>query len=123
MVLSDVDIKRYIAQGKIKIAPELPPEQFGRCSVDFRLGNEFNIFEHSRHPYIDLKEKKGIDGLMQNVEGAAGDSCILQLRECGLPTTDESLDRDDAVLGSLEGASSLGRIGITVHGTAGLFDP
>ena len=35
-----MDIKRYIAQGKIKITPELPPDQFGSCSVDFRLGND-----------------------------------------------------------------------------------
>ena len=59
MVLSDVDIKRYLGLGKIKITPELPPEQFGSCSVDFRLGNEFSIFEHSRHPYIDLRDKRG----------------------------------------------------------------
>ena len=45
MVLSDVDIKKYIEKGKIRISPELPPEQFGSCSVDFRLGAEFNIFE------------------------------------------------------------------------------
>ena len=56
MVLSDVDIKRYIAAGKIRITPELPPEQFGSCSVDFRLGNEFSVFDYSRHPYIDLKD-------------------------------------------------------------------
>jgi len=56
MVLSDVDIKRYIEVGKIKIAPDLPPEQFGSCSVDFRLGSEFNVFEYSRHPYIDLRD-------------------------------------------------------------------
>src|SRR6202795_3890018 len=123
MVLSDVDIKRYIAQGKIKIAPELPPEQFGSCSVDFRLGNEFNIFEHSRHPYIDLKEKKGIDALMKSGEVGAGDSFLLHAREFVLAITEESLELDDDVLGRLEGRSSLGRIGIIVHGTAGLFDP
>jgi len=38
MVLSDIDIKKYLEQGKIKITPPLPPEQFGSCSVDFRLG-------------------------------------------------------------------------------------
>jgi len=59
MVLSDVDIRRYIAQGKIKISPDLPPEQFGSCSVDFKLGAEFNVFEHSRNAYIDLRENKG----------------------------------------------------------------
>src|ERR1700682_586095 len=123
MVLSDVDIKRYIAEGKIKIAPELPAEQFGSCSVDFRLGHEFNIFEHSRHPYIDLKEKKGIEGLMKSIEVPQGESLILQPREFVLAITEESLELDDDVLGRLEGRSSLGRIGIIVHGTAGLFDP
>jgi len=123
MVLSDVDIKRYIERGKIKIAPELPPEQFGSCSVDFRLGNEFNVFEHSRHPYIDLREIKGIEGIMKSVVVPAGEAFILQPREFVLAITEECLELDDDVLGRLEGRSSLGRIGIIVHGTAGLFDP
>ena len=123
MVLSDVDIRRYIAEGKIKISPELPPEQFGSCSVDFKLGNEFNVFEHSRNAYIDLRENKGIDGLMKSVTVAAGESFILQPREFVLAITEETLELDDDVLGRLEGRSSLGRIGIIVHGTAGLFDP
>ena len=123
MVLSDVDIRRYIAQGKIKISPELPPEQFGSCSVDFKLGNEFNVFEHSRNAYIDLRENKGIEGLMKSVIVPAGEPFILQPREFVLAITEETLELDDDVLGRLEGRSSLGRIGIIVHGTAGLFDP
>jgi dCTP deaminase len=123
MVLSDVDIRRYIAQGKIKISPELPPEQFGSCSVDFKLGNEFNVFEHSRNAYIDLRENKGIEGLMKSVIVPARESFILQPREFVLAITEETLELDDDVLGRLEGRSSLGRIGIIVHGTAGLFDP
>ena len=123
MVLSDVDIRRYIAEGKIKISPELPPEQFGSCSVDFKLGNEFNVFEHSRNAYIDLRENKGIDGLMKSVIVPTGESFILQPREFVLAITEETLELDDDVLGRLEGRSSLGRIGIIVHGTAGLFDP
>jgi dCTP deaminase len=123
MVLSDVDIKRYLELGKIKISPALPPEQFGSCSVDFRLGGEFNVFEHSRHPFIDLRDHKGIEGIMHSVEVAPGDSFILQPREFVLAITEETLELDDEVLGRLEGRSSLGRIGIIVHGTAGLFDP
>jgi dCTP deaminase len=42
MILSDIDIRRYIDEGKIKISPPLPPEQWGICPVDFRLGNEFS---------------------------------------------------------------------------------
>jgi dCTP deaminase len=123
MVLSEVDIKRYIAQNKIQITPEVPPEQFGSCSVDFRLGHEFNVFEHSRHAFIDLKEKKGIEDIMHPVVIGDGEPFILQPREFVLAITEECLTLDDDVLGRLEGRSSLGRIGIIVHGTAGLFDP
>jgi dCTP deaminase len=87
MVLSDVDIKRYIELGKIKITPALPPEQFGSCSVDFRLGNEFNVFEHSRHPFIDLKSKAGLDGLMRPVIVEPGEPFILQPRDFVLAIT------------------------------------
>jgi dCTP deaminase len=123
MVLSDVDIKRYIEAGKIKISPALPPEQFGSCSVDFRLGAEFNVFEHSRYPYIDLKSKTGLDGIMRPMIVEPGEPFILQPREFVLAITEEKLELDTDVLGRLEGRSSLGRIGIIVHGTAGLFDP
>src|SRR6266498_1133757 len=123
MVLSDVDIKRYMELGKIKITPALPPEQFGSCSVDFRLGNEFNVFEHSRHAFIDLKGKIGLDVIMRPVKIAPDEPFILQPREFVLAITEETLELDTDVLGRLEGRSSLGRIGIIVHGTAGLFDP
>lgn len=123
MVLSDVDIRRYLDSGKIRISPVLPPEQFGSCSVDFRLGGEFNVFEHSRHAFIDLKDKRGIEDLMRSVIVPAGEPFILQPREFVLAITEEHLELADDVLGRLEGRSSLGRIGIIVHGTAGLFDP
>jgi dCTP deaminase len=123
MVLSDVDIRRYIELGKIRISPALPAEQFGSCSIDFRLGAEFSIFEHSRHPYIDVRDKGAIQDLMRTVEVPPGEPFILQPREFALAITEESLELDDDVLGRLEGRSSLGRIGIIVHGTAGLFDP
>jgi len=123
MVLSDVDIRRYIAEGRIRITPELPPEQFGSCSVDFRLGGEFSVFEHSRHPYIDLRDKRAIEDLMKAVIVPPNEPFILQPREFVLAITEEHLDLADDVLGRLEGRSSLGRIGIIVHGTAGLFDP
>ena len=123
MVLSDVDIRKYIERGKIKISPPLPPEQLGSCSVDFRLGNEFSVFEHSRHAFIDLKEKTAIQDLMRTIKVSDGEPFILQPREFALAITEEALELDDDVLGRLEGRSSLGRIGIIVHGTAGLFDP
>jgi dCTP deaminase len=123
MVLSDVDIRRYMAEGRIRVSPELPDTQIGSCSVDFRLGNMFSIFEHSRHPYIDLRDTTAIQKLMRTIEVPDGEAFILQPREFALAITMESLELDADVLGRLEGRSSLGRIGIIVHGTAGLFDP
>ena len=123
MVLSDIDIRAYMQRGKIRISPELPPEQYGSCSVDFRLGSQFSVFEHSRFPYIDVRDKHAIQDIMRTVEVKAGEPFILQPREFALAITEETLELDDDVLGRLEGRSSLGRIGIIVHGTAGLFDP
>jgi dCTP deaminase len=123
MVLSDVDIQRYLEQGKIKISPALQPEQFGSCSVDFRLGGEFSVFEHSRHAYIDLRERTAIQDIMRTIRVPPDEPFILQPHEFALAITEETLELDDDVLGRLEGRSSLGRIGIIVHGTAGLFDP
>ncbi len=123
MVLSDVDIRRYLASGKIRISPELPPEQFGSCSVDFRLGAEFSVFEHSKHAFIDVRDKAAIQDIMRSVHVKPGEPFVLQPREFALAITEENLELDDDVLGRLEGRLSLGRIGIIVHGTAGLFDP
>ena len=123
MVLSDIDIRQYMEAGKIKVDPPLPPEQFGSCSVDFRLGHEFNVFEHSRYPYIDMRTKTGLEGLMRTVTVGRDEPFILQPRDFVLAITEERLELADDVLGRLEGRSSLGRIGIIVHGTAGLFDP
>src|SRR5271157_2260022 len=123
MVLSDIDIRRYLLEGKIRITPELPQEQFGSCSIDFRLGAEFSVFEHSRHAFIDVREKGAIQDLMRTVLVKPGEPFILQPGEFALAITEETLELADDVLGRLEGRSSLGRIGIIVHGTAGLFDP
>ncbi len=120
MVLSDVDIHRYLESGKIRISPPLPPDQFGSCSVDFRLGSEFSVFEHSRHAFIDVRDKSAIQDIMRSIHVKEGEPFILQPREFALAITEETLELDDDVLGRLEG---LGRIGIIVHGTAGLFDP
>ena len=79
MVLSDQDIVHYLEMGKIRImpAPNLS-EQLGSCSVDFRLGNIFRVFEHSKHPYIDLRAKTDIDNLMRKVEIPDGEAFTMQ---------------------------------------------
>jgi len=123
MVLSDVDIRRYIDAGKIKVTPDLSADQYGSCSIDLRLGSEFSVFEHSKHPYVDLKSGVNLEHIMRSVQVAPGESFVLQPREFVLAVTQETLELDNDVLARLEGRSSLGRLGIIVHGTAGLFEP
>jgi dCTP deaminase len=124
MVLSDQDIVRYLEKGKIKITP-FPDltKHLGSCSIDFRLGNTFRVFEHSKYPYIDFRARIDINELMHKVEVPDGEAFTVQPDEFVLAATLETLELADDVMARLEGRSSLGRIGIIVHSTAGLFDP
>ncbi|MCG9127335.1 dCTP deaminase [Candidatus Poribacteria bacterium] len=124
MVLSNVDIRKYIEEEKIKITPEPDLDtQLGSCSIDFRLSNVFRVFEHSKHAFIDLKSKVDVDDLMRKVDVPEGGAFTMQPGEFVLAATQEKLELADDVMARLEGRSSLGRLGIIVHSTAGLFDP
>lgn len=124
MVLSDTDILQYIRDGRIKITPEPDLEtQLGSCSIDFRLSNTFRVFEHSKYPYIDLRARIDTNDLMRRVDVPDGDAFTMQPGEFVLAATQEKLELANDVMARLEGRSSLGRLGIIVHSTAGLFDP
>ena len=104
------------------MVPVIAMDRSGLYVPDLQL-NEFSVFEHSRFPFIDPRDKFAIQDMMRTIIVAEGEPFILQPRDFVLAITMESLDLADDVLGRLEGRSSLGRIGIIVHGTAGLFDP
>jgi dCTP deaminase len=124
MVLSDRDIKAYLASGKIKITPNPDlTEQLGSCSVDFRLGTSFRIFNHSKYPFIDTRSTVPTDEMMKEISISEGEQFIMRPGEFVLATTLEHLELSDDLLGRLEGRSSLGRLGIVVHSTASVFDP
>ena len=124
MFLSDRDIIKYMKEERIKISPEPDLKtQLGSCSIDFRLSNTFRVFEHSKHPYIDLRADIDTNDLMRRVDVPAGDAFTMQPGELVLAATKEKLELAEDVMGRLEGRSSLARIGIIVHNTAGLFDP
>ncbi|MYA99362.1 dCTP deaminase [Candidatus Poribacteria bacterium] len=124
MFLSDRDIIKYMDKGKIKISPAPDLEtQLGSCSIDFRLSNTFRVFEHSKYPYIDLGAEIDTDDLMRKVDVPDGDAFTMQPGEFVLAATQEKLELAGDVMARLEGRSSLGRLGIIVHSTAGLFDP
>lgn len=124
MILSDRDIKKAIKEKRIKITPA--PDfstQLGSCSIDLHLGNRFRVFKHSSCAYIDLKHPINADDIMKDIVVPKGEAFIMQPGDFALATTVENLDLADDLLGRIEGRSSLGRLGIIVHGTASVFDP
>ena len=124
MILSDRDIIKNIENGKIKITPEPDLDiQLGSCSIDFRLGNTFRLFEYSKYPYIDLQGEIDIDDLMKRVDITDKDAFVMQPGSFVLASTREKLELSNDLMARLEGRSSLGRLGIIVHSTAGVFDP
>lgn len=124
MILSDRSIKEALALKRIKITPEIDmATQLGSCSVDFRLGNTFRIFNHSKYPYIDPRDPNLTKEIMKEIHVADGEAFIMRPGEFVLAMTIENLILPDDLMGRIEGRSSLGRIGIIVHGTASVFDP
>ena len=124
MVLSDVDIRNCLDSGQIVIDPRPDPDKgIGPCSVDLTLGREFRVFEHSRHAFIDVNQKFNPEELTRVITIGEGETFIMQPGELALAATVETLTLPDNLMGRLEGRSSLGRIGIIVHGTAPRFDP
>ena len=124
MVLSDRDIREHIASGKIRFTPAVDFEtQLGSCSVDLRLGNVFRVFEHSKFPFINLRDGVDVDQVMREVKIGDDDTFVLHPGQFVLGMTRESMELAPDILARLEGRSSLGRLGIIVHGTASVFDP
>ena len=124
MVLSDRDIRKALESGRIGIDP-FPDldRQLGSISVDFRLGNTFMVFEHSRFSYIDPRQPQSIGDAMRTIVIEVESPFIMQPGDFALASTMESLELPDDLLGRLEGRSSIARLGITVHSTAALFEP
>jgi len=123
MILADSDIKKALKTGKIKIDPPLDlEEQLGSCSLDFKLGNVFKVFNHSSFPYIDPRQPQD-ENLMKEIVVEKDKPFIMQPHDFVLAVTQEYIDLPDDLLGRLEGRSSLGRLGIIVHSTAAVFDP
>ena len=123
MILSDNDIKEYIAAGKIKIDP-LPDFEscLGPCSLDLRLGNNFKMFRPSNYNFIDVKNNYNGE-LMEEVIVGDDMPFIIQPREFVIAVTKETNTLTPDLMGRLDGRSSLGRLGLVVHSTAARFDP
>ena len=123
-ILSDKHIKKFIKEGKIMIDPLIDPErQIQPSSVDLRIGNEFKGFKIVKTPVIDLKDPEDIDSYMESIHVEDKEAFIIHPNEFTLATTLETVKVPDNLVARVEGRSSMGRLGITMHVTAGFIDP
>ena len=120
MILSDRTIKEAIAAKRIVIDPY--DESFVQpSSIDLRVDRFFRVFENHRYPYIDPKTPQ--EDLTTLVETEEDEPFILHPGEFVLGSTLERVQLGEDVVARLEGKSSLGRIGLLIHSTAGFVDP
>ena len=120
MVLSDRTIRRLLDEGRIGIEP-YEPALMQPSSVDVRVDRYFRVFRNSRYPYIDVKAQQ--EELTELVEVADDEAFILHPGEFVLGSTLERVTLPDDLVARLEGKSSLGRLGLLIHSTAGFIDP
>ena len=120
MVLSDRDIRAAIADGRIGIDP-FDPRCVQPASVDIRLDHRFRVFRSTRHAFIDLA--RPLDDVTELVEVPDRTPFILHPGEFVLGSTRERLRLPDDLVSRVEGKSSLGRLGLLIHSTAGFIDP
>lgn len=122
-ILSDVDIEKYLNEGKIVIDPILDKKQIQPSSVDLRLGDEFKGFKIVTKPYIDPFDKTNLESYMSLITVEEGEPFIIHPGEFTLATTFETVKLPEDIVARVEGRSSMGRLGITMHVTAGYIDP
>jgi dCTP deaminase len=120
VVLSDRDIRAEIAAGRIVIDP-FTPEAIQPSSVDLHLDRRFRVFRNSRYPFIDVRADQ--PELTELVEISGDDPFILHPGEFVLGSTFERVALPDDLVARLDGKSSLGRLGLLIHSTAGFVDP
>ena len=120
MVLSDRTIREQLATGRLVIDP-FDDALVQPSSVDVRVAREFRVFHNNRQPYIDVHEPS--DELTDLVEISDDEPFILHPGEFVLGSTLERIAIPDDLVARLEGKSSLGRLGLLIHSTAGYIDP
>ncbi len=120
MVLSDRTIRRLLAEGRIEIDP-YDEALLQPSSVDVRVDRFFRVFHNARYPFIDVKQPQ--EELTELVEIADDQPFILHPGEFVLGSTLERLQLPNDLVARLEGKSSLGRLGLLIHSTAGFVDP
>jgi dCTP deaminase len=120
VLLSDRDIRVELDKGRVVLDP-FEPAFVQPSSIDVRMDRYFRVFENHRYPHIDPAEEQ--PDLTRLVEVEKGDAFILHPGEFVLASTYEVITLPDDIAARLEGKSSLGRLGLLTHSTAGWIDP
>ncbi|GAA4189939.1 dCTP deaminase [Gryllotalpicola kribbensis] len=120
MLLSDRDIRAELDSGRIQLDP-YEPGMIQPSSIDVRLDRFFRLFSNHKYPFIDPAENQ--PDLTHLVEVDGDEPFILHPGEFVLGSTFERVTLPDDVAARLEGKSSLGRLGLLTHSTAGFIDP
>lgn len=120
MLLSDHDIIQAQSTGEISLTP-WTPQMVQPASIDVRLDRFFRVFNNHKHTYVDPAEDQG--DLTELLEVEADQPWILHPGEFILGSTYEYVKLGTSIAARLEGKSSLGRLGILTHSTAGFIDP
>lgn len=124
MILSDKDILRRLENGSLRVEPiDKPKLQIQPASVDLRLGNAFLEFQQTNIPYIHPKNNEEINKHTSETNISDNDDFILHPGDFVLGTTKEYVEIPLDLIAHVEGRSSLGRLAVIVHATAGLIDP
>jgi dCTP deaminase len=119
-VLSDGTIMRLVREGRIKIDP-WDESLVQPASVDLRLGDSFRVFHNYRVTSIDLRDPP--QNLTEEVRVQDGEPFVIHPGEFALGRTTEWVELPEDIVARIEGKSSLGRLGLIVHATAGFCDP
>ena len=119
MLLSDRDIRAAFESGRVRVEP-FDPSMVQPSSVDVRIDRYFRVFENHRYPHIDPAVEQA--ELTRLVEPDGEEPFILHPGEFVLASTYEVVTLPDDVSARLEGKSSLGRLGLLTHSTAGFID-
>ena len=120
MLLSDRDIRAEIDSGRVRLDP-FEPAMVQPSSIDVRLDRYFRVFENHRYPHIDPAVEQ--PDLTRLVEPEPGEPFVLHPGEFVLASTYEVITLPNDLASRLEGKSSLGRLGLLTHSTAGFIDP
>ncbi|MFG2359363.1 dCTP deaminase [Streptomyces sp. NPDC048521] len=120
MLLSDRDLHEAITDGRLGVTP-YDREMLQPASIDVRLDRSFRVFENHRYAHIDPAIEQ--PDLTRLVEPDEGEAFVLHPREFVLASTYERVRLPDDLAARLEGKSSLGRLGLVTHSTAGFIDP